>query len=254
MKLNFKSVQNIHFTKKTIKIIILSIIIVASFSYDISFIMHMKRVGKGIVYIKPISSKEIVHGNTSKKQIIFTFDAGSGTQSADKILGVLAKHHVKGTFFVTGKFIEGNKDLIMKVVSSGHEVFNHTYDHPHLTSLKDSDIVAELNKADTLLKLVTGSSTKPFFRAPYGDRDTRVEKVAAKAGYYSVYWTVDARDWQQSEGATSAEVSDLILSSLKCGNIYLMHVGDDITGEILDNVFTKIEEKGFKIVSLTEGL
>ena len=33
-----------------------------------------------------------------------------------------------------------------------------------------------------------------------------------------------------------------------------MHIGDNITGEILDEVFTYIENKGYKIVSLTEGI
>jgi peptidoglycan/xylan/chitin deacetylase (PgdA/CDA1 family) len=69
-----------------------------------------------------------------------------------------------------------------------------------------------------------------------------------------VYWTVDAHDWEESTGVTASEVTDRIISNLRPGNIYLMHVGDNITGEVLDSVFTMIEDKGYKIVSLTEGL
>jgi peptidoglycan/xylan/chitin deacetylase (PgdA/CDA1 family) len=102
--------------------------------------------------------------------------------------------------------------------------------------------------------VVVPISSRPFFRAPYGDRDERVMDAAFKAGYHSVYWTVDAHDWEESTGVTSTEVITRIVSSLKPGNIYLMHIGDNITGNILDQVFTTIEEKGYKIVSLTEGL
>ena len=67
----------------------------------------------------PISEKEIIHGDTSKKQVIFTFDAGGSDASAQEILQVLAKHHVTGTFFMTGKFIEANPQTVKDIVAAG---------------------------------------------------------------------------------------------------------------------------------------
>lgn len=207
-----------------------------------------------VIVEKEISSKEIVCGDQSKKQVVFTFDGGSTAQSGEKILEVLAKHNVKGTFFITGKFIQANQALVKKINAGGHEIFNHTYDHPHLPVMKGEEIIKELNRMDMLLKATLGTSSKPFFRLPYGDGDVRVREVAAKAGYQSVLWTVDAHDWGQSIGVTEQEVVDRIMSKLASGNIYLMHIGDDITGNVLDRVFTSIEDKGYKIVSLTQGL
>jgi len=230
--------------------------------------------------IEAVSSAEIVHGDTSKRQVIFTFDGGSGVQSGTEILEVLAKHRVKGTFFLTGKFIDENIDFVRSIAGSGGEIFNHTYDHPYLTTLTDAEIVAELNKMNDVLISTLASTTsstttfksldnsnttsvddstkitsaKPFFRAPYGDRDERVREVAAKNGYQDVYWTVDARDWEESTGETDVGVTDRIIANLKPGNIFLMHIGDRITGRILDRVFTTIENRGYKIVSLTQGL
>ncbi len=197
---------------------------------------------------------EITRGNTTKKQIIFTFDWGSGTESIDKILEVLKKHNIKGTFFITGKAIGESTALIKRVLSEGNEVFNHTYSHPHLNTLSNEMISQELQKTDKLLLELTGSSTKPFFRAPFGERNTRVLRVAKEAGFRSVYWTEDAMDWKQTLGETDDTVKKRIISALKPGSIYLMHVGDNITGSILDEVITIIENKGFKIVSLTQGI
>jgi peptidoglycan/xylan/chitin deacetylase (PgdA/CDA1 family) len=202
----------------------------------------------------PASTEEITHGNIHKKQIIFTFDGGSNSASADLILQTLAKHRVKGTFFLTGEFILAHPDLARQMIREGHEIFNHTYDHPHLTEISDIDIIHELTKMDDVALSITGSSTKPYFRPPYGDHDIRVRNVAAGAGYQSIYWTVDAKDWEQSDGKSAQEVEDRILSSLSPGNIYLMHIGDTITGEILDRVFSDIEAEGYKLVSLTQGL
>jgi peptidoglycan/xylan/chitin deacetylase (PgdA/CDA1 family) len=198
--------------------------------------------------------QEIVYGNRTKKQVIFTFDAGDTAQSAQGILAALDKHHVKGTFFMTGKFIAANPALVKQIVAGDNEIFDHTYDHKDLTTLTDIQIKAELNGMNVLLASTTEMDAKPYFRAPYGARDLRVRTAAAVDGFQSVYWTLDARDWMESKGETADEVRERILSNLAPGTIVLMHVGDTITASILDDVFTKIEGQGYKIVSLTQGL
>lgn len=199
-----------------------------------------------------ISQKQIVYGDKTKKQVIFTFDAGDGNVSLPGILEVLHKHGVKGTFFMTGKFVINNPDLVKKVVAEGHEIFNHTYDHPHLTELKNMEIVDQLDRMNTALVNAVGVRSKPYFRPPYGDIDGRVIHAAFFAGYQPIYWTVDARDWMND--ITKEEVKWIIESNVAPGVIYLMHVGDKITSEILDEEYTKIEKMGYKIVSLSDGL
>ncbi len=195
---------------------------------------------------------EIARGNPNKKQLIFTFDCGAGTNSANKILEIAQKHGIKLTFFTTGKFTEKNPEIIKKFAAAGHEVFNHTYDHPYLTKITDEQIKDELAKADGIISQQTDATTKPYFRPPYGDRNQHVLEIASELGYQSVYWTTDALDWMPDK--TRDQVKTQIYSHLKNGAIFLMHVGDDITGQILDEVFTKVENDGYKIVSLTEGL
>jgi len=197
---------------------------------------------------------EIGIGDTSKKQVIFTFDGGSGDKSTGQILEILNSHHVKGTFFLTGMFVKKNRDIVKKIILHGHEIFNHTEDHPYLTELSDAEIANELISANEKMMLGFEKSTKPYFRAPFGNRDARVRNIARSIGYRSVSWTVDADDWRESEGITDDEVKNRILNNIRPGVIYLMHLGDNISGRILDDVFTKIESRGYKIVSLTEGI
>jgi len=201
-----------------------------------------------------IDFTEITRGDQSKNQVVFTFDGGAGTQSLQPILDTLKKYGIKGTFFITGKWAENNVDLVKQISDSGHEIFNHTYDHPHLTQLTDEQITEELNKTDEIISKITGKSTKPFFRPPFGERDSRVLKVAEQAGYRSVYWTIDVLDWKESEGYTAEQSEQRVLNNLKPGTIYIMHIGDNITGQILDELFMNIENKGYSIVSLTEGI
>ena len=72
---------------------------------------------------------EISRGNTSKKQVIFTFDAGSGAQSAQDILDVAASHGLTLSFFLTGKWAEQNPGFTQAFANGGHEIYNHTYSH-----------------------------------------------------------------------------------------------------------------------------
>lgn len=197
---------------------------------------------------------EISKVTTTRKQVVFTFDGGAGTQSAEAILTTLHKHGVRGTFFTTGKWAEQNPGLIRKINDQGHEIFNHTYSHPHLTQLSDQAIRDELQKTETIIKNLTGKTTKPYFRPPYGERTTHIRAVASEQGYQSVYWTIDALDWKETEGYTTQQVKDRIFANLQPGAIYLMHIGDTITGNVLDSVFTEIKNRGYSINPLTEGL
>jgi len=197
---------------------------------------------------------EISWGNRNKKQVIFTFDGGSGSQSAQVILTTLGKYNVKGTFFLTGTWVNQNQDLTRQLSQKGYEIFNHTTTHPHFTQISDTQIISELKGLNDIVYNLTGRSTKPYFRPPYGERNAHVLDVAASQGYQSVYWTIDALDWKESTGTTAQQVHDRIMTNLKPGTIYLMHIGDNITGQILDNVFNEIKAQGYTIVSLTEGI
>lgn len=197
---------------------------------------------------------EISKINTNRKQVVFTFDAGSGTQSAQPILDTLRKHSVKGSFFITGKWAEQNPELVKKISQDGHEIFNHTYSHPHLPQISDQAIIDELQKTEAIVQSLTDRTTKPYFRPPYGDRTLHVRDIAAQQGYQSVFWTVDALDWKETEGYTAQQVKDRVLGNLAPGTIYLMHIGDTITGQILDSVLREVKSQGYTVHSLTEGL
>jgi peptidoglycan-N-acetylglucosamine deacetylase len=196
--------------------------------------------------------KEIVRGDTSRKQVIFTFDAGAEQGSAEEILAVLAKHHITGTFFLTGDWVRKYPEWVRKIVAAGHEVYNHSYNHPYFTELTDAQITDQLQKMDDLLFETAGIRTRPYFRAPYGDRDTRTNDAAFAAGFQSVYWSVDSIDWR--DGETTETIWNRVMPNIHNGAIVLMHVGSKPTGQILDKMFTTLEEQGYKLNSLTQGL
>ncbi len=199
--------------------------------------------------IKPLA-KDVVRGPTSAKKIALTFDAGSGSEATPQILKALEDANVKATFFLTGKWVDENPELAKRIADGGSVIGNHTDTHPDLTKLTDDGIVKELKSAEDKIQKKAGVSSKPLFRTPYGTRDPRVLRVAANAGYRSIYWTVDSLDWKPS--ITADQVKNRILAGLSNGAIIIEHCGSQQTAQILPKLIKEIQDRGYKIVTVPE--
>jgi peptidoglycan/xylan/chitin deacetylase (PgdA/CDA1 family) len=206
------------------------------------------------------SGKEIIKVNTQEKMVAFTFDAGANADGVDKLLPILADSDIKGTFFLTGKFIEKYPDKVKEIIASGGELGNHTYDHPYLTKLTDTQIKGEIQKTEAaLLKL--DAKFNPFLRAPYGDRNASVLAAISADGYINIRWTIDSLGWEGTSGGMSkAKVEDKVLKNVVPGAIIMMHMGsnpDDKThldSEALPDIIAKLKADGYSFVTLSQLL
>jgi peptidoglycan/xylan/chitin deacetylase (PgdA/CDA1 family) len=202
--------------------------------------------------VQPVLASEIDIGNTGRQRIALTFDAGGPSEPTARILDILAQHHVHATFFITGDWANLNPDLVRRIHSEGHEIGNHTMHHPDLRTLPDQGICTELNQADQVLSSLTGVTTRPYYRPPYGGRDDRVRNLSAHIGYRTVYWTIDTLDWQTT--ATSDSITRIVMDHLTNGAIILMHAGSQVESETLDGLMTKLEQMGYQMVTVTQVL
>lgn len=202
--------------------------------------------------VQPVSSTEVDRGNTSRPQIALTFDAGGPATPTAQILDILARHDLHVTWFITGDWAQDNPDLVRRVQSNGHEIGNHTMTHADLTTLPNERVCQELLQADRVLSGITGRTTRPYFRPPNGARNATVRALAANLGYRTVYWTIDTIDWR--EDATPQSITDRVMNNLGNGVIVLMHAGSTVEAQTLDGLITKIEQRGYQIVSLSQLL
>lgn len=193
---------------------------------------------------------EITHAAGSMK-IALTFDAGASPAPTPSILKTLKEAGVQVTFFLTGKWCEQNPELVKEIVADGHEIGNHTYSHPDLRKLSDEAITQQLNQTEDIIMRLTGRSTKPYFRPPFGGRDKHVLSVAGAEGYTSVYWALDSLD-AFKKGITSEEIESRILSKVEGGDIVLMHCGSAATAGALPDMIAKLQQRGYRIVKVSE--
>jgi len=227
-------------------------------------------------------SRPIRKGNPDQKKIALTFDGGSSNNITDKILDILHEKNVHCTMFLTGEFIRRFPETVRRIVREGHEVGNHTFHHPHLTTyarnrrhetlpgLTKESFQNELIKTSELFKKVTGRKMALFWRAPYGESNLEIRQWAAELGYREVDWTIgrdqrenmDTRDWVAHPGDPGYQSGEAIKQKIlkfaaepdgqANGAIVLMHLASyrnqDFPHEKLPEIIDSLRVKGYELV------
>ncbi|MEI6915331.1 MAG: polysaccharide deacetylase family protein [Armatimonadota bacterium] len=187
------------------------------------------------------------------RKIALTFDAGASGAAGMQILKTLKARDLRCTFFLTGLFAKKNPDIVRAIVAEGHELGNHTMNHPDLRFSGNQRVVQELQNAENEIKRISGVSTHPYFRPPYGARNTRVIKIAASAGYDCVYWTSGGEDggryWHRLSGES---IRRQVLRQTKPGGVILLHMGNQRTANILPKLLDDLASRGYTLVPVSE--
>lgn len=163
---------------------------------------------------------------TDRRVVALTFDGGASADGVNPILATLDREGVPATFFLTGQFVTTFPAAARAIAARGHVIGSHSATHPYFTALADADLRAEMLSAQSSIQSVTGVDPRPWFRFPYGDRDTRTIGAVNALGYVPVRWTVDTLGWKGTSGGQSVQsVTDRVLAAATSGEIVLMHVG-----------------------------
>jgi len=224
----------------------------------------------------------VQQGDYRQKKIAFTFDGGSDDAHTREILEALREQNVRCTLFLTGKFMERHPDLVKQMLQDGHEIGNHTYSHPHLTTYVENHrqetrpevtftfLKKQLNRTDSIFHRITGEHLKPYWRAPYGEFNPQILTWAAQIGYLHIHWTrgFDTYDWVTDASSrlyrTPEQIYQNIIGKERSrrtglnGIIVLMHLGSHRNNnhifEILPELIQAVREKGYSIGTISELL
>ncbi len=180
-------------------------------------------------------------------RIALTFDGDSSSNRSSELLDVLHELDLEVTIFVTGRFIDRHPAVIRRAVLSGHEIGNHTYTHPHLTTweldrrhslrpgVTRERLHDELRRTEAAFRRATGRRMAPLWRAPFGEENRVLRAWALELGYLHVRWSslesasLDSRDWIADEHSRLYQSSSTIMQRLLrfpelSGGIVLMHL------------------------------
>jgi peptidoglycan-N-acetylglucosamine deacetylase len=176
-----------------------------------------------------------------------TFDDGPGDHTPI-LLDLLKTKHVPATFFVLGKQVLRHPEMIQRMVHEGHEVDNHSYDHPDMRKLDDAARQKEIDDTEHLLTSL--GATPHFFRPPYGAYNPQLVQEAQHDGLEVVLWSHDSQDWRYH---TVKDLENNILPALKdkkAHGVFLFHDIHDSTITAMPDVIDALTSAGCHFVTV----
>lgn len=192
-------------------------------------------------------------GDTSKKEIYLTFDAGYENGNTGNILDALKKHNVKATFFLVSNFVKTSPDLVKRMVEEGHTVGNHTNSHPDMSKIATMEaFTKEITELEKIVEQVTGQKMVKFYRPPQGKYSVNNLKMAQELGYKTFFWSLAYVDWYVDKQPTKEQAFKKLLGRIHPGAIVLLHSTSKTNGDILDELLTKWEEIGYTFGTLDQ--
>lgn len=188
-----------------------------------------------------------------QKKVAITFDSTWGEENESdnkKILETLRAENVHATFFLIGSWMRQHPDIVKQIAIDGHDVANHSDQHPHVTQMKQKDIEIDLMAAHQEIKKLTGQDCF-LYRAPYGEYNDTVLDAAHACHYHTIQWDIDSIDWKGYDAPTIVQ-KVLEHKHLGNGSIILLHNGAKHTAEALPEIIKGLKAKGYEIVPVSE--
>ena len=111
---------------------------------------------------------KVQNESLTDKVVYLTFDDGPSKNVTLEILKILEAYDIKATFFVQGRNIDKNADVLRAVHEAGHKIGNHSFSHNYDFIYKnETDFWEDFDKAQEKIQSITGVYPD-VFRFPGG--------------------------------------------------------------------------------------
>jgi peptidoglycan/xylan/chitin deacetylase (PgdA/CDA1 family) len=151
-----------------------------------------------------------------------------------------------------GNNIDKNPGLAKEILSCGHEIGNHSYNHKIITRLNRTAAVNEIKSFINLTEYKLDYKPK-YFRPPYGRFNLMTNKIVTGLNQSVVMWSLLTYDYKNDFNL----VKFITTKFLKNNSIIVLHDSMKSKGIILDSINTIVEqaaENGFEIGEPAECL
>ncbi len=197
-------------------------------------------------FVKTLFPNFVWNIDTDKRELYLTFDDGPTPEITDWVLQTLKQYNAKATFFCIGNNIEKHPEIFQSIITEGHTIGNHTYNHLKGWKHKAKVYVRDVLKTEKIIRNFTTDTSNNLFRPPYGKFKNKQSKKILELGYKIILWDVLSYDWDKS---VSEEICfKNVTSAAKEGSIVVFH--DSIKASrnlkyVLPKVLEYYTEKGY---------
>jgi len=197
----------------------------------------------------------ISRGASRRKAVAITFDDGPDPLTTPELLLLLKKHRVKGTLFVNGRRAARYPELMAEILTQGHTLANHSFNHDTLGGFKRTKTMAhEIEATQAALRAVGVMALA--YRPPMGITDPRLGRLMKAKGMYVVNFS--CRGWDGGNRWIK-NLSRRILKRVRADDIVLLHDIVPTPPSLLpywvneiDGIIKGIQDKGMEILPLAD--
>jgi len=211
----------------------------------------LKQLNLGENFMQPRALGDIDPLND--KVVALTFDDGPHPENTDRLLEILKENDVTATFFVVGSMVEKNPDVLKRVYEAGHEIGNHSYDHPDFSKLTADEMTEQYRKTNDIVEEVIGKRT--LIDRPPGGAVT--DEKAEQIGREQILWIVDPEDWKKDNRDPDIVYDNVINGTntgtpVRDGAIVLSHDIHATTIDAYDRIIKELKAQGYQFVTVTQ--
>eukprot|EP00607_Mallomonas_marina_P011163 CAMPEP_0182423568 /NCGR_PEP_ID=MMETSP1167-20130531/9606_1 /TAXON_ID=2988 /ORGANISM="Mallomonas Sp, Strain CCMP3275" /LENGTH=158 /DNA_ID=CAMNT_0024602669 /DNA_START=446 /DNA_END=922 /DNA_ORIENTATION=+ len=142
-------------------------------------------------------------------------------------------------------------DILKRIVDEGHELANHTWNHPVLSKLQVEDVHAQMEKTNQAIFDAT-KKTPQVMRPPYGNTNGKLNDYLIKKEKLEVIlWNIDTRDWTRPAPKAIAEKA---IKQAKPGAVILCHDIHPGTIEAMPSLIDGLMAKGYQLVTVSQAM
>ncbi|HKG26188.1 MAG TPA: polysaccharide deacetylase family protein, partial [Thermomicrobiales bacterium] len=198
----------------------------------------------------------LTQGSSGCKRIAFIFNVGVGYPLDTGVLATLKTKSVPATMFPMGWWADANPTMMKRLMTDGYVTIigSHGYGSRELTTLSDSAVVSDIQKAGQAIERITGAPPGPWFTPYAAAIDTRVKNLIAGQGYTPVGWKISARDYGST--ATESEVYSRVVNNAYDGAIVEFHIDGPATststGRALPRIIDTLRGRGYRFVTIPQ--
>jgi peptidoglycan/xylan/chitin deacetylase (PgdA/CDA1 family) len=190
------------------------------------------------------------------KKLALTYDDGPNDPYTQGLLEVLARHDVRATFFLIGRYVKQRPDIVREIAQAGHVIGNHTFSHPNLIFASALETRTELETCEQALQDAVGQHSR-LFRPPFGGRRPATLRIARQLGTEPVMWNVTGWDWKEKPALC---VEQRVHEQIRGGDVVLLHDGShtafgaDRSQTVLatDRLIARYKSEGYEFVTVPE--
>ena len=183
-----------------------------------------------------------------EQYLAMTSDDGPSGRFTRRLLQELEQREAHVTFFLCGYRMEQYPDMAAEMIAAGHEIGLHGYSHTCMADMSMEKLEQELCRTEALLQEQTGTTTC-LLRPPGGKRCQTVTQGAAAHGLSLITWSVDPKDWATND---RDKVVQRVLDRVCDGDIILMHDMSDSSVDAALAIIDRLEEAGYRFVTVSE--